>query len=78
MMNKNAVIVTTVGLVIGVAEALLYYNLGQSQGGQFAYKIPPKRELLKTIGVVLVTSILTAGISGFIESQFQEDKKVPA
>ena len=34
-MNKNAIIITTVGLVIGTAEALLYYNLGKSSGGKF-------------------------------------------
>lgn len=74
-MNKNAVIITTVGLIIGTAEALIYYNLGQTTGGKFAYKIPPRKELLKTVTVVLISSILTAGISGFIESRFQEDKK---
>lgn len=74
-MNKNAIIITAVGLVIGTAEALIYYNLGQTTGGKFTYRIPPGRELLKTATVVLISSILTAGISGFIESRFQEDKK---
>lgn len=77
-MNKNAIIVTGVGLVIGVAEALLYYNLGQSAGGKFAYKIPPTKEFFKTVGVVLVTSVLTAGISALIESRFEEDKRQTA
>lgn len=74
-MNKNTIIITTVGLVIGTAEALLYYNLGQSSGGKFSYKIPPRKELLKTIGVVLITSVLTAGISGFIESRIQKEER---
>lgn len=77
-MNKNAIIVTGVGLVIGVAEALLYYNLGQSAGGKFAYKIPPTKEFLKTVGVVLVTSVLTAGISTMIESRFTDDDRQTA
>lgn len=77
-MNKNAIIVTSVGLVIGVAEALLYYNLGKSAGGKFAYNIPPTKEFLKTVGVVLVTSVLTAGISGMIESRFEDEKKQTA
>ncbi len=77
-MNKNAIIITTVGLVIGTAEALLYYNLGKSSGGKFAYKIPPTKEFLKTVGVVLVTSVLTAGISGMIESRFNDEKKQTA
>jgi len=76
-MNKNTVIVTSVGLVIGVAEALLYYNLGKNAGGKFAYNIPPTKEFFKTVGVVLVTSLLTAGISGFIESMLEEKKKQP-
>lgn len=74
-MNKNTVIIATVGLVIGTAEALIYYNLGKNSGGKFSYKIPHGKELVKTVGIVLVTSILTAGISGFITSRFQEDKK---
>lgn len=65
-------------MVIGIAEALLYYNLGQSAGGKFTYKIPPAKEFLKTMGVVLITSALIAGVSGFIESRFQEDKKQTA
>lgn len=77
-MNKNAIIITTVGLVIGTAEALLYYNLGKSSGGKFTYKIPPTKEFLKTVGVVLVTSMLTAGISGMIESRFNDKEKQTA
>jgi uncharacterized membrane protein YedE/YeeE len=77
-MNKNAIIVTGVGLVIGIAEALLYYNLGQSAGGKFSYKIPPTKEFFKTVGVVLVTSVLTAGISAMIESRLSEEKKQTA
>ena len=74
-MKKNAIIITSVGMVIGIAEALLYYNLGQSAGGKFSYKIPPTKEFLKTAGIVLVTSMLTASISGFIESRFNEQEK---
>lgn len=75
-MSKKAVIVTGVGLVIGLAEALLYYNLGKSSGGKFTYKIPPPGEFFKTMGVVLVTSLMTAGISVLIESRLDDhDKK---
>ncbi|MFY9308619.1 MAG: hypothetical protein WAQ28_06140 [Bacteroidia bacterium] len=77
-MKKNAIIITSVGMVIGIAEALLYYNLGQSAGGKFSYKIPPTKEFLKTAGIVLITSMLTAGISGFIESRFNEQEKQTA
>lgn len=77
-MNKNALIVTGVGLVIGVAEALLYYNLGKNEGGKFAYNVPPTKDLIKTIGIVLVTSTLTAAISTGIESLFREEEKTKA
>lgn len=71
-MKKNTLIITTVGLIIGTAEALLYYNLGKSAGGSFSYKMPPTKEFLKTVGIVLITSILTAGISSMIESQINK------
>ena len=74
-MKKNTIIITTVGLVLGTAEALLYYNLGKNAGGSFKYRVPPTKELLKTIGVVLITSMLTATISSFIESKLNKDKK---
>ena len=77
-MNRNTIIITSVGLVIGLAEALLYYNLGQSAGGKFTYKIPPRNEFLKTFGVVLVTSVFTAGISAMIEAQFHDKEKQTA
>jgi hypothetical protein len=71
-MKKNTIIIATVGLVIGTAEALLYYNLGKNAGGKFSYKVPPTKEFLKTIAVVLITSVLTAGISGLIESRINK------
>ena len=74
-MNRNAIIITSVGMVIGVAEALIYYNLGQNAGGKFTYRIPPRNELLKTASIVLVTSIMTAGISAFIESSLRKEEK---
>lgn len=71
-MKKNTIIVTTVGLIIGTAEALLYYNLGKNAGGKFTYRVPPAKEFFKTVGVVLITSVLTAGISGMIESRINK------
>ena len=73
-MNKKAIIVSSVGLVIGVAEALLYYNLGQSAGRKFSYRMPPGKEFLKTVGVVLVTSVLTAAISSGLETWLIPDE----
>lgn len=75
-MKKNVVIVTAVGLILGTAEALLYYNLGKSTGGKFQYRVPPTKELLKTVSLVFITSILTASLSGFIESKLNKKEKV--
>ena len=55
-------------LVIGVAEALVYYNMGSQQEGEdFQYKVPPAKELATTAGVVLVTSVLTALLTNGLE-----------
>lgn len=67
-MNKQFIIMTSVGLSIGVLEALIYYNMGKSkEEGKFKYSIPPGPEFLKTVGVVLAMSLLTAAVSTGIE-----------
>ena len=68
-MKKEVIIITTAGFVIGLAEALIYYNMGQNKksGQGFSYKIPPAKELATTAGVVLITSIFTAVLSSGIE-----------
>lgn len=71
----STAIITGVGFVIGLAEALLYYNLGQAAGSKFTYKIPPGKELFKTALTVLVTSVLTGYIANWIEGKLTEDKK---
>jgi hypothetical protein len=77
-MKKNTIIITAVGLIIGTAEALLYYNLGKNAGGKFSYKVPPTKEFFKTLGVVLITSVLTASISGLIESRIERNENQKA
>ena len=67
-MKKGVIIITGAGLVIGLAEALIYYNMGQRKPGEpFKYKMPPATELAQTAGVVLVTSLLTALATDGIE-----------
>ena len=66
-MKKQALIITGVGLVVGVAEALLYYNLGKNNGEKISFKLPPSKELATTAGVVLLTSLITAGITQGVE-----------
>ena len=72
-MNKKMIIITSAGFVIGVAEALIYYNLGKSKNGKFSYQLPNRKELLTTMGIVLATSILTAGLVAGIEKAIPEN-----
>lgn len=66
--NKKMIIITTAGLAIGVAEALIYYNLGRNAKEEgFTFGIPKGEELGKTLGIVLATSLATALLSGGIE-----------
>ena len=69
--ERNMLIITTAGFFIGTAEALIYYNLGESKAGKnkrFVYKIPPTKELLQTASIVMVTSVLTAAFTRGIEN----------
>ena len=68
--ERNMLIITTAGFFIGTAEALIYYNLGESKAKnnkKFVYKIPPTKELLQTASIVMVTSVLTAAFTRGIE-----------
>lgn len=58
-MNARAIVLTGVGFLVGVGEALVYYNMGKSAGSGFQFRIPPGRELAKTAGMVLLTSVVT-------------------
>ncbi|MFK5855764.1 MAG: hypothetical protein QM503_06510 [Bacteroidota bacterium] len=68
--ERNMLIITTAGFFIGTAEALIYYNLGESRANKnkkFVYKIPPTKELLQTVSIVMVTSVLTAAFTRGVE-----------
>lgn len=68
--QRNMLIITMAGFFIGTAEALIYYNLGESKSTKnkkFVYKIPPTKELLQTAGIVMVTSVLTAAFTRGVE-----------
>jgi hypothetical protein len=66
--DKRVIIITGAGLVIGFAEALIYYNMGkQRKGKEFNYEIPSGKELGKTMVAVAVTSVLTAALSNGLE-----------
>nr|WP_299243809.1 hypothetical protein [uncultured Aquimarina sp.] len=71
-MDKTVVIITGVGLAIGFAEALVYYNLGTNANKkEFKFGIPKGKELAKNMGVVLATSALTAILSYQIEKSIE-------
>lgn len=75
-MDKTVMIVTSAGVAIGLAEALLYYNLGKNANSKsFQFGIPKGKELLQTLTVVAVTSVLTALISKGIENVVTRDKQ---
>lgn len=67
-MKKEVIIITVAGFAIGLAEALIYYNMGENKGKKWSYKIPPAPELAKTAGIVLLTAVLTAGLTKAIEA----------
>ncbi|WP_342667694.1 hypothetical protein [Aquimarina latercula] len=70
--DKTVVIITGVGLAIGFAEALVYYNLGTNANRKgFKFGVPKGKELAKNLGVVLATSALTALISYQIEKSIE-------
>ena len=70
--DKTVVIITGVGLAIGFAEALIYYNLGtNAHNKKFKFGVPKGKELAKNMGVVLATSALTALISYQIEKSLE-------
>ena len=65
----KTVILTAIGLVVGVGEALLYHNMGlaAATGEKFKYKMPPAKEFWKTVGVVAMSSVITAGLFAIVE-----------
>ncbi|WP_240315582.1 hypothetical protein [Aquimarina longa] len=73
--DKTVMIVTGAGVAIGLGEALLYYNLGKNANSKaFKFGIPKGKELLQTLTVVAVTSILTGILSKQIEKAVQQEK----
>lgn len=74
--NKKMLIITGAGLAIGLAEALLYYNLGRNSDTKegFKFGIPKGEELGKTLGIVLVTSLATALLSSGVENLLNKNE----
>lgn len=76
-MNKKVLIITGAGLAIGLAEALIYYNLGKNANKEkFKFQVPKGKELIKTAGIVLVTSVATAALSNIIENSLASSENL--
>jgi hypothetical protein len=68
-MNKKVLIITGAGLLIGFAEAIIYYNLGKNDNKEeFKFQFPKGIELLQTTGIIIATSLATAALSNIIEN----------
>lgn len=67
--KQKFIIITSAGLAIGIAEALIFYNLGRNANTQeeFKFQVPQGKELVRTLGMVILTSVLTAQASNSIE-----------
>ncbi len=67
-LNTQFLIITGVGLLIGVTEALIYYNMGKAkESDKMSFSVPPLPDMMKTIGMVVLSSLVTAGITTAIE-----------
>ena len=76
-MNKKVLIITGAGLAIGFAEALIYYNLGKNDPTkEFKLQIPNGAELLKTTGIIIVTSLATAALSNVLENAIADKQEL--
>ena len=76
-MNKKVLIITGAGLAIGFAEALIYYNLGKnSKNEEFKFQVPKGVELLKTVGIIVATSLATAALSNILENAMTDTNKL--
>ncbi len=60
----KVLLLMSIGFVIDVGQALIVYNAGKGAeakalGSTYKWKLPAGHELMKTAGLVLVTSVLT-------------------
>ncbi|WP_046756622.1 hypothetical protein [Kordia jejudonensis] len=78
-MDNTTLIITGAGLIVGFAEAMIYYNIGANKGKEnFQIQTPKGTELLETVGIVIVTSLATAALSNMLEKKFSNKIVTPA
>lgn len=68
-----------VGAIIDLGQAVIVYNTGKgaeakSLGQNYKWSMPSGKELAKTAGIVLATSLLTGILVGVLEKVLLEDK----
>ncbi|MBS1635388.1 MAG: hypothetical protein JST26_05650 [Bacteroidetes bacterium] len=62
--TTKILLLMSIGFIIDVGQALIVYNAGKGAeakalGTTYKWKLPGGKELMKTAGLVLVTSVLT-------------------
>lgn len=77
-MSKRFLIMTGAGLIVGFAEALIYYNLGaNAKTEKFTFQVPRGKELAKNMAMVLVTSLAAAAITDGFEKMLIKPETIP-
>lgn len=78
-MDNTTLIITGAGLIVGFAEAMIYYNIGVNKGKEkFQIQTPKGTELLETVGIVIVTSLATAALSNMLEKTLSKKTLTPS
>lgn len=78
---KKILLLISVGFAIDITAAIIIYNVGKgsqakTMGLNYKWKLPDGKELLKTTGLVLVTSVITGTITSLAEkSLLKHDKQ---
>jgi len=79
--GKKIVLLLAVGFIIDVAQAVIIFNSGKgaeakANGIKYKWKFPRGGELMKTAGLVLVTSILTGLLVTGAERMLFKDEQM--
>ncbi|MBI3518888.1 MAG: hypothetical protein HY062_05975 [Bacteroidetes bacterium] len=78
---KKILLLISIGFAIDITAAIIIYNAGKgseakAMGLKYKWKLPGGKDLLKTAGLVLVTSVITGTLTGLAEkSIFKNDKQ---
>ena len=76
-MSKKSIIITIASFVIGLIEALMYYNLGKKQSVGLMDSLPPWKDLVMTMFIVIITSVATALLTCIVERVIESKNRPP-